>query len=109
MGTIVNSIHFNKAYNSYNGAIGTEASVSSSNRNRTDGQIATRIVDSLANAGFRNRGVKSNNELYEIHKTKAYGMTAVLIEVYFIEATEDFAIYSLSWYRLSIKRYYFRI
>ena len=39
---------------------------------------------------------ESNNELYEIHKTKAYGMTAVLIEVYFIEATEDVAIYSLS-------------
>lgn len=88
------SIHFNKAYNSYDGAIGTEAYVHSANRNSTDGQIATRIVNSLADAGFRNRGVKSNDELYEMYKTKAYGMKSVLIEVCFVEATEDVAIYN---------------
>lgn len=88
------SIHFNNSYDSYNGAIGTEAYVHSANRNSTDGQIATRIVNSLADAGFRNRGVKSNDGLYEMHKTKAYGITAVLIEVCFVEATEDVALYN---------------
>ena len=88
------SIHFNKAYNSYDGAIGIEAYVHSANRNSTDGQIATRIVNSLADAGFRNRAVKSNDELYEMYKTKADGMTSILIEVCFVKATEDVAIYN---------------
>lgn len=85
------SIHFNKAYNSYNGAIGTEAWVYSKSDNITlDEEVALRIVNDISNLGFKNRGVKENKEFYELKNTK---MASVIVEVCFVEATEDVSLY----------------
>ena len=90
------SIHFNKAYNYYNGKIGAECWVYSKSDNITfDEQVAQRIVDKLAEAGFvgdnkKSRGVKVSNELYELKQTK---MAAVIVETCFVEATGDVELY----------------
>lgn len=84
------SIHFNKAYNSYNGAIGAETWIYSKNDNFNDEVYAKRIIDGLAKAGFKNRGVKTSTELYELKSTT---MPSIIIEVCFVEATEDVALY----------------
>ena len=78
------SIHFNKAYNSYNGAIGSEVWVYS------NFDIAKRVVDGLGSLGFKNRGQKVSTEFYELNSTK---MNAMIVEVCFVEATEDVALY----------------
>lgn len=83
------SIHFDKAYDIYNGALGTGTWICGAG-----GQAevyARRIVNSIANGtGLKNRGVKINPKLYELRKTS---MPAVIIEVCFCEATTDVAIY----------------
>lgn len=90
------SIHFNKAYNHYNGKIGAECWVYSKSDNITlDEQVAQRIVDKLAGVGFvgdnkQSRGVKVDNELYELKQTK---MAAVIVETCFVEATGDVELY----------------
>lgn len=85
------SIHFNKAYNSYNGAIGTETWVYSKRDNiRQDEEIALRIVNAITGLGFKNRGVKERVDLYELRATK---MASIIVEVCFVEATEDVALY----------------
>lgn len=90
------SIHFNKAYNSYNGKIGAECWVYSKTDNITlDEQVAQRIVNKLVGAGFvgdngKGRGVKESNELYELKQTK---MAAVIVETCFVEATGDVELY----------------
>ena len=85
------SIHFNKAFNSYNGALGSEAWVYSKNDNITlDEKVAERIVNTMAELGFKNRGVKESAELYELRATK---MASVTLETCFVEATEDVALY----------------
>ncbi|MCR1953196.1 N-acetylmuramoyl-L-alanine amidase [Clostridium sp. DSM 100503] len=90
------SIHFNKAYNSYNGAIGVECLVYSKTDNITlDEQVATRIQNALDGLGFtghenKSRGVKENKELYELRATK---MASIIIETCFVEATEYVALY----------------
>ncbi|WP_245173239.1 N-acetylmuramoyl-L-alanine amidase [Clostridium tertium] len=84
------SIHFNKAYNSYNGAIGTETWVYSESDNYNDEEYAQRIVDSIGALGFKNRGVKTSIDLYELKHTT---MPSVIVEVCFVEATEDVALY----------------
>ena len=85
------SIHFNKAYSSYNGAIGTESWVYSKSDNITlDELVAQRITNSLADLGFKNRGVKARTDLYELRACK---MASVIVEVCFVEATEDVALY----------------
>ena len=78
------SIHFNNAYNSYNGALGTEVCVYSEN------DVAERVVSQLASLGFRNRGQKVRTGLYELKNTK---MKSMIIEVCFVEATEDVTLY----------------
>lgn len=78
------SIHFNKAYEHYNGALGTEICVYSTF------DIAQRVVNSLASLGFKNRGQKVRNNLYELNHTK---MKAMIVEVCFVEASEDVALY----------------
>lgn len=78
------SIHFNKCYDSYNGALGTETCVYSKN------EYGQRIVDSLAGLGFKNRGQKVRTGLYELGHTNAI---AVIVETCFVEATEDVALY----------------
>ena len=85
------SIHFNKAYNSYNGAIGTETWIYSKSDNlKLDDEVALRIVNSIAGLGFKNRGVKESKVLYELKATK---MASIIVEVCFVEATEDVALY----------------
>ena len=78
------SIHFNKAYDSYNGSLGSEVCVYSSF------DTAQRVVNGLSNLGFKNRGQKIRNNLYELNHTK---MKAMIIEVCFVEASEDVALY----------------
>ena len=78
------SIHFNKCYDSYNGELGSETCVYSEN------EYGKRIVNSLANLGFKNRGQKIRTGLYELGHTN---MTAVIVETCFVEATEDVALY----------------
>ena len=78
------SIHFNKAYDIYNGCLGSEVCVYS------NFDIAQRVVNELAKLGFKNRGQKVRNNLYELNHTK---MKAMIIEVCFVEATEDVALY----------------
>lgn len=85
------SIHFNKVYNIYNGAIGTETWVYSKSDNiKLDEEIAARIVNAIAGLGFVNRGVKESNQLYELRATN---MASIIVEVCFVEATEDVALY----------------
>ena len=78
------SIHFNKAYDSYNGCLGSEVCVYSTF------DIAQRVVNELSKLGFKNRGQKVRNNLYELNHTK---MKAMIIEVCFVEATGDVALY----------------
>ncbi len=78
------SIHFNKAYDSYNGALGSEVCVYSTH------EIAQRVVNALAGLGFKNRGQKIRNELYELRNTS---MKAMIVETCFVEATEDVELY----------------
>lgn len=79
------SIHFNKAYDSYNGALGSEVCVYSTH------DIAQRVVDGLASLGFKNRGQKIRTGLYELKHTK---MKSMIVETCFVEATEDVALYN---------------
>ena len=79
------SIHFNNAYNTYNGTLGSEVCVHS------PFDTAQRVVNSLASLGFKNRGQKVRNNLYELNRTK---MKAMIIEVCFVEATSDVALYN---------------
>ena len=78
------SIHFNKAYEHYNGSLGSEVCVYS------PFDTAQRVVNELAKLGFKNRGQKVRNNLYELNHTK---MKAMIIEVCFVEASEDVALY----------------
>ena len=78
------SIHFNKAYNIYNGDLGSEVCV------YTPFDTAQRVVNGLAFLGFKNRGQKPRPQLYEIRHTN---MKAMIIEVCFVEATGDVSLY----------------
>ena len=78
------SIHYNNAYSSYNGALGSEVCVYS------NFDIAKRVVDGLGSLGFKNRGQKARTGLYELKNTK---MKSMIIEVCFVEATEDVSLY----------------
>ena len=78
------SIHFNNAYSSYNGALGTEVCVYS------EYDIAKRVVNKMASLGFKNRGQKVRTGLYEL---KHSNMKSMIVEVCFVEATEDVALY----------------
>lgn len=78
------SIHFNKACDSYNGALGSEVCVYSTH------EIAQRVTDALGGLGFKNRGQKIRKELYELRNTS---MKAMIVETCFVEATEDVELY----------------
>lgn len=78
------SIHFNNAYSTYNGALGTEVCVYS------EYDIAGRVVNKMASLGFRNRGQKVRTGLYELKHTS---MKSMIVEVCFVEATKDVALY----------------
>lgn len=78
------SFHFNKAYDSYNGALGSEVCVYSTH------EIAQRVVNALGSLGFKNRGQKVRTGLYELKHTK---MKSMIVETCFVEATEDVELY----------------
>ena len=78
------SIHFNKAYDIYNGDLGSEVCVYS------PFDIAQRVVNGLSSLGFKNRGQKVRTNLYELKHSK---MKAMIIEVCFVEATGDVSLY----------------
>ena len=79
------SIHFNKAYNYYNGAIGSEVCVYS------NFDIAERVINALGSLGFKNRGQKIRIALYELRRT---AMKSMIVEVCFVEATKDVELYN---------------
>lgn len=85
------SIHFNKAYDIYNSVLGSEVCVHS----KFD--IAQRVVNGLASLGFKNRGQKVRNNLYELNHTN---MKAMIIEICFVEATGDVVLYKELGYDL---------
>ena len=78
------SIHFNKAYDVYNGFLGSEVCV------YTPFDIAQRVVNELAGLGFKNRGQKVRTGLYELKHTN---MKAMIIEVCFVESVADVGLY----------------
>lgn len=78
------SVHFNKAYDSYNGAIGTEVCVFKTH------DYAKRVVNNLAGLGFKNRGQKVRRDLGELTRTN---MKSMIIEICFVEATKDVELY----------------
>ncbi|MDQ0150554.1 peptidoglycan-binding protein [Eubacterium multiforme] len=78
-------IHFNNCYNHYNGAIGAEVYVYSKSFSQ-----AKAAMSALAEMGFKNRGVKSDPHLYDLRKSN---MDAMLLEICFVEATEDVELY----------------
>lgn len=78
------SVHFNKAYNTYSGALGSEVCVYSTF------DTAQRVVNGLGSLGFKNRGQKVRTGLYELNNTT---MQAMIIEVCFVEASDDVALY----------------
>ena len=79
------SIHFNKAYDSYNGSLGSEVCVYS------PFDTAQRVINGLASLGFKNRGQKTRIGLYELRNAT---MKSMIIEVCFVEATSDVALYN---------------
>ncbi|MBU3171337.1 N-acetylmuramoyl-L-alanine amidase [Clostridium estertheticum] len=81
-------IHFNKAYDSYVGAIGSEVWINPASD--TGVAIGTRILNNLQALGFKNRGLKNGMHLHDVRVTN---MPTVLVEVCFLEATEDVALY----------------
>ena len=85
------SIHFNNAYNTYNGSLGTEVCVYSSF------DTAQRVVNGLVSLGFKNRGQKIRTGLYELRNA---AMKAMIIEVCFVESTGDVSLYTQLGYDL---------
>ena len=85
------SIHFNKAYDVYDGFLGSEVCVHS------PFDIAQRVVNGLASLGFKNRGQKVRTNLYELNHTN---MKAMIIEVCFVESVADVNLYKKLGYDL---------
>lgn len=83
------SIHFNNAYKSYEGELGTEVLV---HPNCPKKDIARGIVDNLSGLGFKNRGIKEDGKrLAELRESKC---PWIIIEVCFVEATRDVELYN---------------
>lgn len=85
------SIHFNKAYDVFNGALGSEVCI------YTPFDTAQRVVNGLASLGFKNRGQKVRTNLYELKHTN---MKAMIIEVCFVESIADVGLYKKLGYDL---------
>ena len=84
-------IHFNKAYTKYVGRIGCEVWLNP--KNASSLAKGTRVCNNLAALGFKNRGVKDGVNAEHLHDIKQSAGDAVLVEVCFVEATEDVALY----------------
>lgn len=84
-------IHFNKAYNSYAGAIGTEVWLNP--KNATAVAVGNRILHNLSALGFKNRGIKDGINGEHLHDIRTSNMPAILVEVCFCESVADVKIY----------------
>ena len=83
------SCHFDKAYDSYNGALGTACWILGTGGEAE--KIGLRVCKSVSDGtGFKNRGIHIDPRLYELRKTT---MPAIICETCFCEATEDVRIY----------------
>ena len=85
------SIHFNSGANDKKGngkSTGTEVLVYSNKSKALE--EATRVCNKLSKIGFKNRGVKTRDNLYYLRNTKA---PALLIEVCFVDDKDDVTIY----------------
>ena len=83
------SVHLNKAYDNYNGAIGSEIWVHPCASQDTKNK-ANAILNNLNKLGFINRGIKYSDGLAELNSTN---MEAMIIECFFCEATGDVELY----------------
>lgn len=85
------SIHFNSGANDKKGngkSTGVEALVYSKTSKAYD--EAKRVCSKLSSLGFKNRGVKVNDDLYVLRKTNA---PSLLIEVCFVDDKDDVKLY----------------
>ena len=85
------SIHFNAGAKDAAGngqTTGVEAYIFSNNSKAKP--FAEKIVNAIAKLGFKNRGVKINQKLYFLRKTKA---AALLLECCFVDDKDDVALY----------------
>lgn len=87
-------VHFNKAYSSYNGAIGVESYHYRNTNIDWSKDMSKRMSDALK---LPNRGAKNkiyvNGKPYDTYFTAETTKPALLIEVAFLEATTDMANY----------------
>lgn len=85
------SIHFNAGTNDKSGnglTTGTEVLIYNSSSKAMD--EADRICKKISALGFRNRGIKTRNDLYVLRKTKS---PALLVECCFVDDADDIAKY----------------
>ena len=85
------SIHFNNVTKSFTGVIGSEIWLSPTST--TSVSIANRILTKLNKLGFKNRGIKDGWNVQHLFEIRNTTMPALIIEVCFVEATEDVRIY----------------
>lgn len=87
------STHLNKSTDYFEGKIGAEVWVYDRNSTKAI-EAGTRVLKNLESLGFKNRGIKymkeENRQLGELTSTN---MEAMIIECFFVEATEDVALY----------------
>ena len=77
------SVHFN-AFQTTNNTMGTEVCVYKT------GDKSARVVNKLSGLGFKNRGQKVRQALYELRNTK---MEAMIVEVCFVDSKADTDLY----------------
>ena len=85
------SIHLNAGVNDMKGngrTTGVECLVTA--KTGAKGTIANSICKNIAAIGFKNRGVKTVNNLYFLNNTKA---PAILIEAFFCDDADDVKLY----------------
>lgn len=56
--------------------------------------VENNILSELATLGYKNRGVKRRNNLYNMNRTYALGKSYALLEVCFLDDADDMAIYN---------------
>lgn len=85
------SIHFNAgAGDSAGNGKTTGAEVYVYNESSKAKAYAEKVCDTIAQIGFKNRGVKTNSSLYVLKKTKA---PAMLVECCFVDDKDDVSLY----------------
>ncbi|GAA0787929.1 N-acetylmuramoyl-L-alanine amidase [Hathewaya limosa] len=83
------SCHVNNAYNSFSGALGCEVLYYKNSSKGKD--FAIKIEEQLSALGFKSRGAKA--DVRNLSELKNTNCPCVIIEPFFVEATEDIKIY----------------